>query len=157
METNSNRQQGLDFEYEIEAMLKENGIPFLSQVDYKDMSSICDIIVATKTKFRPYIIYNLSIKKSLRERYKLSAFEQVGLDSIYWRRSKSYVVTLPGKEAENLIKKIPKKKDLKKTLKGVIYSKDLVNFLIELSGLATPDINDKRIKNFNRKRSNLCS
>ena len=152
METNTNCVKGLDFEKDIEKRLKSNNIPFLSQVDFKGVSSRCDIIVCTKSGR----LINLSIKKSLRERYKLSAFEQYGLRILYGNKCRTIIVTPESKESTNLKKKITERKDLSKTLYGVVYPENLIHLLNKMN-IVQPDINDKRIVKYHKKRSNFLA
>lgn len=146
----TNCRNGLDFEHEAEDILTDNGIPFMSQVDFKNINARCDVVLFGRYNK----IYNLSIKRSLRERYKLSAFEQVGLQQLYGRKAKTYIVTNRGREAENLIARIPKSTDLKNNLAGVIYIDELADFVNGMR-IVAPKVKDKRITRYHATRSNL--
>ena len=157
METNTNCRKGLDFELMLEKQLQDNNIPYLSQVDFDGISSRCDIIIATQPTPFNYNVYNFSLKTSLRERYKLSGFEQCGLRELYKKKSKTYIVTPSSREAENLKKKIPTKIDLKKNITDVICEEDFITFIKKLPKIVNPDIDDIRIENYNVSRSNIIA
>lgn len=104
---NNKSQNGNIFELIIKTLLyREKITPFYAQAKVNFVPNInFDIILYCKTDSGISYPINLSLKTSLRERYKQADLESMALKNVH-RKAKCYLFTLNTKEAENLNKKI---------------------------------------------------
>ena len=84
-----------------ETLVREGIVPFFYQARFTQVPNAdFDIVL-----YDPVLPVVLSVKTSLRERYKQAVLEGVVLQQVY-RKAESHLLTLSGEEAVNLQRKI---------------------------------------------------
>ncbi len=93
----NNNLNGLIFEYLVcETLAQQNIMPFYFQATFAHVPN-CSFDIVLYHPIWPVV---LSLKTSLRERYKQADLEGIALRQVY-RKAKQYLITLDAKEADS--------------------------------------------------------
>lgn len=120
-----NSKNGSKFEQKVEDFLKAKNINFYSQPTLKIGNERVDLILKTTQG----ILVHLSLKKSLRERYKLTSAESQHL-KINCGTSVTYLITEDTpKEISNIQKRINNSPIYSADIQGIVHFDDLDTFI----------------------------